>query len=137
MGIMSFVGSACITSEYLADSIIEKVLNELKGPEREEFVELIKAQLALLKRFSYGKQIAAIEKLIYTTSFPQHLTHTGQLPPAIDTSAAPSPPLLTNTAQSPQSSSLPSTHASSYDGPLDSRKSSGSNAVGVMTPTST
>lgn len=129
--------SLCFMCEDTADSQIEKVLNELKGSEREEFVELIKAQLALLKRFSYGKQIAAIEKLIYTTPFPPHqIGHTGLLPPAIDTSAAPTPPLLTDAAQSPQSSSLPSTHASSIEGPNDSRKSSGSNAIGVLTPTS-
>ena len=116
----------------------EKVLNELKDSERDDFVELIKAQLALLKRFSYGKQIAAIEKLIYTSSYlPQQISHTGLLPPAIDTSAAPTPPLLTDAAQSPQSSSLPSTHAGSIDGPMESRKSSGSNAIGILTPTST
>lgn len=101
-------------------------------------MELIKAQIALLKRFSYGKQIAAIEKLIYTTPFPpQQMIHGGLIPPHIDTSAAPTPPLLTGAAQSPQSSSLPSTHASSIEGPDESRKSSGSNAVGVLTPTST
>ena len=116
---------------------IEKILNELMGSEREDFVELIKAQLALLKRFSYGKQIAAIEKLIYTGPYPQQMSHTGLLPPAIDTSAAPTPPLLTDAAQSPQSSSLPSTHASSIDAPNESRKLSGSNAIGVLTPTST
>ena len=116
----------------------EKLLNELKESERDEFVELIKAQLALLKRFSYGKQIAAIEKLIYTTPFlPPQLQNTPLLPTTIDTSAAPTPPLSTGAAQSPQSSSVPSTHRSSVDDPDGSRKSSGSNAVSVMTPTST
>ena len=116
----------------------EKLLNELKGSERDEFVELIKAQLALLKRFSYGKQIAAIEKLIYTTPFiPPQLQNNSILPAPIDTSAAPTPPLSTGAAQSPQSSSVPSTHRSSVDDTDGSRKSSGSNAVGVMTPTST
>lgn len=135
---MSSVSITCTEPECAANGPAEKVLNELQGSEREEFVELIKAQLALLKRFSYGKQIAAIEKLIYTTPFsPQQMSHTSLLPPAIDSSAAPTPPLLTNTAQSPQSSSPPSTHASYVDGPNNSRKSSGSNAVGVMTPTST
>ena len=122
----------------MTDNPTEKVLNELKGSERDSFVELIKAQLALLKRFSYGKQIAAIEKLIYTTPFPpQQLTHTGLLPPTVDTSAAPTPPLLTDAAQSPQSSSVPSTQASSIGGPDDSRKLSGTNDIGLFTPTST
>ena len=122
----------------IADINAEKLLNELKGTERDEFVELIKAQLALLKRFSYGKQIAAIEKLIYTTPFlPPQLQMNPLLPGGIDPSAAPTPPLSTGAAQSPQSSSVPSTHRSSVDDPDGSRKSSGSNALGVMTPTST
>jgi len=101
-------------------------------------VELIKAQLALLKRFSYGKQIAAIEKIIYTAPYPpQQFTPNGLPPPIIDTSAASTPPLMIDVTQYSQNSSLPSTHASSIIGPDGSRKSSGSNEVGVMTPTST
>ena len=138
MEITSFVSFVPVIGQNKANGPKEKVLNELKGSEREEFVELIKAQLALLKRFSYGKQIAAIEKLIYTTPYPPpQISHMGLLPPAIDTSAAPTPPLLTDEAQSPQSSSLPSTHANSVEGQIESRKSSGSNALGVLTPTST
>lgn len=130
--------SQSLIRDQYGNYVIQKLLNELKGSERDEFVELIKAQLALLKRFSYGKQIAAIEKLIYTTPFiPPQLQNHSVLPAAIDTSAAPTPPLSTGAAQSPQSSSMPSTHRSSVDDPDGSRKSSGSNAVGVMTPTST
>jgi len=122
----------------MADIQIEKLLNELKDSERDDFVELIKAQLALLKRFSYGKQIAAIEKVIYTTPYPpQQFTPNSLPPPMIDTAAAPKPPSMTDVAHSPQSSSLSSTQASSVNGPDDSRKSSGSNEVGFMTPTST
>ena len=119
-----------------ADSRAEKLLKVLKGSEWDEFVELTKAQLALLKRFSYGKQIAAIEKLIYCAPFPAQIAD-GRIPPTIDTSVGPTPPLSTGAAQSPQSGSQPSTHASSIEGPNTSRKSSGSNVVGVLTPTST
>ncbi|KAK4690769.1 mRNA-binding protein PUF3, partial [Lecanoromycetidae sp. Uapishka_2] len=132
--------SLSLIRDQYGNYVIQKLLNTLKGFERENFVDLIKDQIALLKRFSYGKQIAAIEKLIYTSPppFPQHPMRHGSLQlPDIDTSAAPTPPLSTGAAQSPQSS-LPSTHANSIDEPTDgSRKSSGSNAVGVLTPTST
>ncbi|KAL6719701.1 mRNA binding protein puf3 [Lecanora helva] len=130
--------SQSLIRDQYGNYVIQKLLNELQGTDRENFVELLRAQLALIKRYSYGKQVAAIEKLIYIAPYPPHqMNDTAILPPAIDTSAAPTPPLLTNAGQSPQSSSLPSTHASSYDGNNDSRKSSGSNVVGVMTPTST
>lgn len=121
----------------VADSRAEKLLKVLKGSEWDDFVELTKAQLALLKRFSYGKQIAAIEKLIYCAPFPPQMGDGRIPPPAIDTSVGPTPPLSTGAAQSPQSGSQPSTHASSVEGPNTSRKSSGSNVVGVLTPTST
>lgn len=118
--------------------LLEKLLTQLKETEYDELVELIKPQLALLKRFSYGKQIAAIEKVVYTNPLPHPQRQPNHLLPApIDTSAAPTPPLLTGDAQSPQSSSLPSTNASSIGGHADSRKSSASNAVEVLTPTST
>jgi len=130
--------SLSLIRDQYGNYVIQKLLNTLKASEREEFVEQIKAQIALLKRFSYGKQIAAIEKLIYTSPFPPHpMPNNALLPHNIDTSAAPTPPLSTGAAQSPQSS-LPSTHANSIDEPADgSRKSSGSNAIGVLTPTST
>lgn len=50
------------------NNFIEKLLAQLKGTEREAFVEDMKPQLISLKKFNYGKQIAAIEKLIFTGS---------------------------------------------------------------------
>ena len=129
--------SSTLLRDQYGNYVIQKLLNTLKGQEREEFVELIKAQIALLKRFSYGKQIAAIEKLIYTSAFLSSQNN-NLIPGAVDTSAAPTPPLSTGAAQSPQSS-LPSTQANSIDEPQQqngSRKPSGGNAVGVLTPTS-
>lgn len=108
----------------------------LEGTERDDFVELTKTQIAFLKRFSCGKQVQAIEKIIYDPALPQTVgAHV--LPAAIDTSVVPTPPLFTGAAQSPQSSPHPSTNASSVDGLNTSRKSSGSNVIGVLTPTST
>jgi mRNA-binding protein PUF3 len=41
------------------------VLGQLKAGERDALVEQIKPLLSQLKKFSYGKQIVAIEKLIF------------------------------------------------------------------------
>jgi mRNA-binding protein PUF3 len=44
---------------------LEKVLGQLKGEEREALIDQIRPLLSQLKKFSYGKQIVAIEKLIF------------------------------------------------------------------------
>ncbi|KAL9029054.1 MAG: hypothetical protein Q9196_002662 [Gyalolechia fulgens] len=120
--------------------VIQTILSELKGAELDDFVEIVKPQLTILKRYAYGKQVQAIEQLLYNI-FPPHQPQPrpNNIVPPIDTSAsaAPTPPLLTGDGQSPQSSSVPSTNASSIRGPADSRKSSTSHTVEVMTPTST
>lgn len=91
---------------------IEKVLGHLKGREREGLVEQIRAHLVHLKKFNYGKQVAAIEKLIYSTD--------------IDS----------NPSASSQSSSLPSTNTSTVEGPIGST-SLVSEHTATPTPTST
>ena len=120
----------------------EKLLTQLKGSEYDEFFEFIKPQLALQKRFGSGKNITAIEKVIYSSppnGPPLHSNNS--LPPPmpipINTSAAPTPPLVLGDGNSPQSSSIPSTTASSIAEVAASRKSSASNALEVLTPTST
>jgi len=121
----------------IADPSIEKLLLQLRGTEYDAFVEQIKPQLQLVKRFSYGKQVGAIEKLVYT--MPPGASHPQNIPtqPAhMDTSAAPTPPLVTEDAQSPQSSSVPSTNTSTVDGPIGDRKDPVPAAVQVMPSTS-
>jgi mRNA-binding protein PUF3 len=49
---------------------VEKVLGQLKGAERDTLVEEIRPLLSELKKFSYGKQIAAIEKLVVDVNSP-------------------------------------------------------------------
>lgn len=51
--------------DQFGNYVIQKLLQLLPAKDREYLVEQIKPQLPALKRFSYGKQIAAIEKLIY------------------------------------------------------------------------
>ena len=132
----------CIFARSNANDPIEKLITQLRTPEWAEFIELTKVQISLLKRFSYGngKQIAAVEKVLYTDAFSSHphlprQQHSQPLQqlnatfsPSLDTSTAPTPPpLVMSDTQSPQSSSVPSTHANSIDVGNDSRKSSGSN----------
>ena len=50
---------------YLLIKWAEKVLGQLKGAEREALVDQIRKQLPNLRRMTYGKQILAIEKLIF------------------------------------------------------------------------
>jgi mRNA-binding protein PUF3 len=102
----------------------EKLLGQLKGAEREAFVEDMKPQLISLKKYNYGKQIAAIEKLIFIGPQP-YITPSSIVAPATQTmpieisSSAPTP-MLTNGQNSPQSSSLPSTSVSTIDDPTES-----------------
>jgi mRNA-binding protein PUF3 len=106
--------------------LAEKLLGQLKGTERECFVEDIRPQLLLVKKYSYGKQITAIEKLISTSPSPPSSSHgtnpnmttsaaTRTMPLDINSPAA--TPVLTMEQNSPESSSLPSANASTIDGP--------------------
>ena len=121
----------------VADTKAEKLLALLKGPEFDEFVEFIKPQLAMQKRFGSGKNIAAIEKVVYSTPSSISTGHIPVSPANASNSTAPTPPLTSGDGPSPQSSSLPSTNPSSIGGPPDSRKSSASNALEVTTSNST
>lgn len=107
------------------DCCAEKLLGQLKGSERDGFVEEMKPQLLMLKKYNYGKQIAAIEKLIFTGT-PTYITPSSVLPsnqtmPIEISSNAPTP-MLTNGQNSPQSSSLPSTNVSTIDDAPDNGK---------------
>ncbi|KAF7597300.1 mRNA binding protein puf3 [Aspergillus hancockii] len=62
--------------DQFGNYVIQKVLLELQGAERDALVEEIKPLLSQLKKFSYGKQIAAIEKLVVDVNSPS----TGPIP---------------------------------------------------------
>ena len=115
----------------------ERLLLHLRGSQYDTFVDQVKTYLQHVKRFSYGKQVGAIEKLIYGGP-NQQSTHAqvNRSPPShLDTSAAPTPPLLTEDTQSPQSSSLPSTNTSTVDGPIGDRKASTAAPIEVAATT--
>lgn len=105
--------------------VIQKILIQLKGAEREAFIDQVKPHLAALRRNNAGKQLAAIEKLIFVAPLGPHrppmapsaLTHAvhsitfGDIHP----SSTPTP-MLTMEQNSPQSSGMPSTTPSVADG---------------------
>ncbi|ELR08520.1 Protein puf3 [Pseudogymnoascus destructans] len=115
--------------------VIQKLLGLLQGDERDAFVEDIKPQLMQLKKYNYGKQIAAIEKLIFvaptgpsTSSHRQTVSTASATPsygrgaappqgPAItlDVSSVAPTPMLTMEQNSPESSNLPSATGSTVD----------------------
>jgi mRNA-binding protein PUF3 len=86
----------------------------LKGDERESFIEDMKPQLISLKKYNYGKQIIAIEKLIPSATPYNASTATTQIPP-IETNSSTPTPMLTNGQNSPQSSSVPSESVSTME----------------------
>lgn len=77
----------------------EKVLGQLKGVEREALIEQIKPMLSQLKKFSYGKQIVAIEKLIFDPNSPV----TGPMPHTTSTT----PPNSHKSSPQPTKRSMP------------------------------
>ncbi|EMR85293.1 hypothetical protein ACHAPC_010473 [Botrytis cinerea] len=110
--------------------VIQKLLGQLKGAERNAFVEDLKPQLLALKKYNYGKQIAAIEKLIYDQDDSQQSYITSSTGPTsgaitqpMDSNSSAPTPLLTNGQNSPQSSSIPSANVSTIDDPADSTSS--------------
>ncbi|KAJ5831360.1 uncharacterized protein N7525_009613 [Penicillium rubens] len=73
--------------------VIQKVLGQLKDAEREALIEQIKPLLSQLKKFSYGKQIVAIEKLIFDPNSPATvpLSHTTSTTPPHSHKSSPQP----------------------------------------------
>lgn len=113
-----------LMKDQFGNYVIQKLLGQLKGAEREAFVEDIKPQLLQLKKYNFGKQIAAIEKLIFTGPQPSYgMTPSSVAPNAqsmpIEINSSAPTPSLTNGQNSPQSSSLPSTSVSTIDEPVD------------------
>ncbi|OGE51216.1 hypothetical protein PENARI_c014G03169 [Penicillium arizonense] len=73
--------------------VIQKVLGQLKEAEREALIDQIKPLLSQLKKFSYGKQIVAIEKLIFDPNSPATvpMSHTTSTTPPNSHKSSPQP----------------------------------------------
>ncbi|KLJ12861.1 hypothetical protein EMPG_09454 [Blastomyces silverae] len=127
-----------LMKDQYGNYVVQKVLGELKGLEREALVQKIEPQLAQLKKSIHGKQIIAIEKLIYDShstggpsgDSPSHRTAGSHIslselntsPSSADSSGAPTSPAVGT--QSSRESSLPSTNTSVVEGSMDQRKQS-------------
>lgn len=83
----------------MTNTFTEKVLYQLNKTDRDSLVEQIQPMLTQLKKFSYGKQIVAIEKLLFELN---------------------SAPTSTSTSNANSSTTPPASHKSS---PLPSRRS--------------
>ncbi|KAE8349325.1 armadillo-type protein [Aspergillus coremiiformis] len=79
--------------DQFGNYVIQKVLGQLKGEERDTLVEEIKPLLSQLKKYSYGKQIAAIEKLVADSNSPSSgpLPHTTSTTPPNSHKSSPQP----------------------------------------------
>ncbi|KAG9200646.1 mRNA binding protein puf3 [Epicoccum nigrum] len=109
--------------------VIQKMLETLTRPDYEIFVEALKPELEKAKKIISGKQIQSVEKKMNRFDRADSPTE-----------AVPCTPGLSSSAQSPQSSMLPSTSASTVDEPVHSDPksphSSATEAVKAEEPTS-
>ncbi|KAI1801883.1 ARM repeat-containing protein [Daldinia bambusicola] len=112
--------------DQFGNYVIQKLLQHLEGPDLMSFIEEMKPHFAILKKYSTGRQIAALERLMSATTAPGATSpSTPNL--SVDVNSAAPTPLLTMEQNSPESSSPPSTKAS-VEEPLD-EKSSGASTL--------
>lgn len=84
-------------------------MQHLEGPDRESFIEEMRPHFANLKKYSTGRQITALDRLMSASSAATSPTTPNLL---VDVNSAAPTPSLTMEQNSPQSSSPPSTNAS-------------------------
>ncbi|KAH8879857.1 ARM repeat-containing protein [Thozetella sp. PMI_491] len=100
--------------------VIQKLLSQLEGTEKENLVEEMKPQFHALKKASTGRQIAAIDRLMSAAGSTTGKAESPSMTPAspalqVDISSAAPTPNLTMEPNSPSSSSPPSTTPSAAD----------------------
>jgi mRNA-binding protein PUF3 len=124
---------------------IEKVLGQVKGSEREMIIDEIKPLLSQLKKFSYGKQIVAIEKLIIDPNAPTVAANSSTPPASHKSSPQPSRrsladmrPLVGGVAPpTPPPTDTQSLHGGSatdgsVDGPVDNSKGLATTSIAAI-----
>ncbi|KAF4979465.1 hypothetical protein FZEAL_4324 [Fusarium zealandicum] len=98
--------------DQFGNYVIQKLLGQLEGTERELLVEEIKPQYHSLKKSGTSRQLQALEKLLELGG--------GSSPTSNGLNGLPVDlPVLTNESNSPQSSGPPSTNASAVGAPAD------------------
>ncbi|KAJ5720980.1 uncharacterized protein N7483_008914 [Penicillium malachiteum] len=120
--------------------VIQKVLGQLKGEEREALIDQIKPLLSQLKKFSYGKQIVAIEKLIFDPNCP--LSHTTSTTPPNSHKSSPQPSKRSITMEQTRAPFVgtapptppPTDNQNTVDGSLESKSLAKSTVTSVSSP---
>ncbi|KAH6897243.1 armadillo-type protein [Thelonectria olida] len=109
--------------------VIQKLLSQLEGTEKELLVEEIKSQYFILKKSGTSRQLQALEKLLGLGAGNTPVK-TGANGSQTDSSAP--TPGLTNESNSPQSSGPPSTSSSAVDAPTSYRKNSTTEGASLL-----
>ncbi|KAI8962751.1 ARM repeat-containing protein [Daldinia sp. FL1419] len=89
--------------DQFGNYVIQKLMQHLEGSDRDSFIEEMKPHFAVLKKYSTGRQITALDRLLSASSAPGSAATTSPTTPT---------PSLTMEQNSPESSSPPSTSAS-------------------------
>lgn len=109
--------------------VIQKLLDTLGAPDYAQFLEYLQPEMIKAKRIISGKQVLSVEKKMHRFERFDIVPDMAQrnsissVAMSTDISAAATP--LTSDAQSPQSSSLPSTNTSAVDEPVHNSASKG------------
>lgn len=111
--------------------VLQKLLDTLSPRDYAEFVDILQPEMVKAKRVIAGKQVLSVEKKMHRFErfdiVPDMVQRNSVSSVAMSTdiSATATPPPLTTDAQSPQSSSLPSTNTSTVDEPVHNIASKG------------
>ncbi|KAI1393930.1 ARM repeat-containing protein [Hypoxylon trugodes] len=102
--------------DQFGNYVIQKLMQHLEGPDRETFIEEMKPHFANLKKYSTGRQITALDRLM-TASSSSATASTSPTTPSllVEVNSAAPTPSLTMEQNSPESTSPPSTNASVED----------------------
>ncbi|KAI0377839.1 ARM repeat-containing protein [Hypomontagnella monticulosa] len=99
--------------DQFGNYVIQKLMQHLEGPDRESFIEEMRPHFAALKKYSTGRQITALDRLMSASSTPLGPATSPTTPNLlVEVNSAAQTPSLTMEQNSPQSSSPPSTNAS-------------------------
>ncbi|UKZ51499.1 hypothetical protein TrVGV298_005259 [Trichoderma virens] len=110
--------------DQFGNYVIQKMLGQLQGEERDLLVEEIKPQFYSLKKSVASRQIQALEKLLGLSGSKSESSTQS------DTNSVAEVPSLTHETNSPQTSSPPSTHASAVGVPsTDATDKSSRNSI--------
>ncbi|UKZ63598.1 uncharacterized protein TrAtP1_004825 [Trichoderma atroviride] len=106
--------------DQFGNYVIQKMLGQLQGEERDALVEEIKPQFYNLKKSGASRQLQALEKLLGLSGSKSETSTQS------DTNSVAEVPSLTHETNSPQSNSPPSTHASAVGAPSNDTADKGS-----------